>query len=96
MLKFWSAWKAHLKWSRLKPYQEFVRLIEDHLDGILAYCDKKISLGYVERTNLTAKNVIRRAYGYRDKDYMKLKIIQACTPWMSQFRPWIATHSSVP
>ena len=96
MLKFWSAWKAHLKWSRLKPYQEFVRLIEDHLDGILAYCDKKVSLGYVERTNLTAKNVIRRAYGYRDKDYMKLKIIQACTPWMSQFRPWIATHSSVP
>jgi transposase len=96
MLKFWSSWKAHLKWSRLKPYQEFVRLIEDHLDGILAYCDKKVSLGYVERTNLTAKNVIRRAYGYRDKDYMKLKIIQACTPWMSQFRPWMATHSSVP
>ena len=96
MLKFWSAWKAQLKWSRLAPYHEFVRLVEDHLDGILAYCDKKVSLGYVERTNLTAKNVIRRAYGYRDKDYMKLKILQACTPWMAQFRPWTVTHSSVP
>lgn len=41
---------------------------------------------YVERTNLTAKNVIRRAYGYGDKEYMKVKIIQACTPWMAQFR----------
>lgn len=23
-------------------------MVEDHLDGILAYCDKKVSLGYVE------------------------------------------------
>lgn len=95
-LRFWAAWKAELKWSRLKPYHEFVRMVEDHLDGILAYCDKKVSLGYVERTNLTAKNVIRRAYGYRDKGYMKLKIIQACTPWMVKFRPWTVAHSSVP
>jgi transposase len=96
MLRFWAGWKAKLKWSRLQPYHEFVRTVESHLDGILAYCDKKVSLGYVERTNLTAKNVIRRAYGYGDKDYMKLKIIQACTPWMAQFRPWTVTHSSVP
>lgn len=95
-LKFWAAWKAELKWSRLAPYHKFVCLVEDHLDGILAYCDKKVSLGYVERTNLTAKNVIRRAYGYGDKEYMKLKIIQACTPWMAQFRPWTAAHSCSP
>ena len=95
-LRFWSAWKAELKWSRLQPYKKFAQMVDDHLDGILAYCDKKVSLGYVERTNLTAKNVIRRAYGYGDKDYMKLKIIQACTPWMAQFQPWKVTHSSVP
>lgn len=95
-LKFWAAWKSALKWSRLAPYHKFVNLVEDHLDGILAYCDKKVSLGYVERTNLTAKNVIRRAYGYGDKEYMKLKIIQACTPWMAQFRPWTVAHSTPP
>lgn len=94
--RFWEAWKAQLKWSRLTPYRRFVRMIERHLDGILAYSDKKVSLGYIESSNLKARNVIRRAYGYRDKDYMKLKIIQACTPWMARFRPWTVAHSSVP
>ena len=45
-------------------------------------------MGYVESTNQKAKNVIRRAYGYRDKEFKKLKIIQACTPWMNEFKPW--------
>lgn len=75
-LRFWEEWKAQLKWSRLKPYHKFVRLVERHLDGILAHCD--------------------RAYGYRDKEYMKLKIIQACTPWMGTFRPWEFSHKIPP
>jgi transposase len=94
--KFWEEWKAQLKWSRLKSYRRFVQLVERHWDGILAFCDKKVSLGYIESANLKARNVIRRAYGYRDKDYMKLKIIQACTPRMVQFCPWTVAHSSVP
>ncbi len=95
-LKFFKGWVSQLKWSRLKHYQKFAQLVEKHLDGILAYCDKKVSLGYVESTNLKARNVIRRAYGYRDKPYMKLKIIQACTPWMNKFQPWSFTHSLSP
>ena len=95
-LRFWKDWKSQLKWSRLKPYHKFVTMVERHLHGILSYCDKKVSLGYIESSNLKARNVIRRAYGYRDKDYMKLKIIQACTPWMSQFCPWRVTHSLLP
>ncbi len=94
--RFWEEWKAQLKWSRLKAYRRFVNLVERHWDGILAFCDKKVSLGYIESSNLKARNAIRRAYGYRDKDYMKLKVIQACTPWMAQFRPWTVAHSSVP
>jgi transposase len=94
--RFFRGWVEQLKWSRLKPYHKFARMVENHLDGIIAYCDKKVALGYIERTNLTAKNVIRRAFGYRDKDYMKFKIIQACTPWMAQFRPWTVTHTFLP
>lgn len=91
--RFFDDWVDQLKWSRLKPYHKFARMVESHFDGILAYCDKKVSLGYIESTNLKAKNVIRRAYGYRDKEYMKLKIIQACTPWMGRFHPWGWTYA---
>jgi transposase len=91
-LKFFQGWVAQLKWSRLKPYRRFARMVELHLDGIPVHCDKQVSLGYIEACNLKARNVIRRAYGYRDKEYMKLKIIQICTPWMSQFTPWKNCH----
>ena len=85
--KFFKGWVRDLRWTRLKPYQKFVKMVQKHLDGILSYCDKKVFLGFIEATNLHAKNIIRRAYGYRDKEYMKLKIIQACSH-LGEFHPW--------
>ena len=79
-MKFFRKWVGALKWSRLAPLKKFAAMVEEHLDGILSSCDRKVPLGDVESTNQKAKNVIRRAYGYRDKDVKKLKIIQACTP----------------
>lgn len=86
-LKFWQNWKEQLKWSRLDLYKKFAMMIDNHLDGILAYCEKKVPLGYIEGTNLKARNIIKRAYGYRDKEYMKLKIIQGCSS-IGTFRPY--------
>jgi transposase len=84
--RFWEDWKEQLKWQRLEPYKRFAKMIDNHIEGILGYCDKKVSLGYIEGTNLKAKNIIRRAYGYRDKEYMKLKIIQGCSS-IGVFKP---------
>lgn len=92
-IRFWKHWKSQLKRSRLKPYNQFVRMVDKHFDGILAYCDNKVPLGYIESCNQKARNIIRRAYGFQDKEYLKLKIIQTCTPWMAKFNPWSATHS---
>lgn len=91
--KFWQLWKDSLKWSRLKPYERFVRMVDKHLEGILAYCDYKLPLGFIEGTNLKAKNIIRRAYGYKDDEYMKLKIIQACSS-LRFFQPWIVSFNN--
>ncbi|MBI3292905.1 MAG: ISL3 family transposase [Elusimicrobia bacterium] len=85
--RFFTEWVKELRWKRLKPYEKFSRMVEKHFDGILACCDKRVKLGYIEATNLHARNIIRRAYGYRDKEYMKLKILQACSS-LGAFRPW--------
>lgn len=91
-MKFWDKWKEQLKWSRLEPYKKFAKMMDNHMDGILSYCDAKLPLGYIESANLKAKNIIRRAYGYRDKEYMKLKIIQGCSS-LGVFNPWDTTSN---
>jgi len=92
--KFFRQWTEQLKWSRITPYQKFAQMIKEHWDGIEAYCDKHVSLGFIESANLKARNAIRMAYGFRNKDYMKLKIIQSCTPWMREFHPWAYHHNN--
>jgi len=86
--KFFARWVEQLKWSRLEPYHKFARMVESHLEGILAYCDKRVSLGYIEGSNLKARNIIRRAYRYWDKEYLKLKLIQGCSS-LGVFRLWV-------
>ncbi|MEW6102930.1 MAG: transposase [bacterium] len=85
-LKFWHNWKEKLKWSRLEPYKKFAKMIDRHIDGIIAYCEKKVPLGYIEGTNLKAKNIIRRdeAIGIRSS---LLKIIQGCSS-LGVFKPY--------
>jgi len=78
--KFFENWKKSLKWQRLKPYEDFCGLIERHWDGLAAYCnpENKVSLGYVEGLNNKIRVIQRRAYGFRDEEYLRLKIL-TCT-----------------
>ena len=78
--KFFDNWKASLRWQRLKPYEEFAQLIERHWDGIAAFCkpENKVSLGFVEGLNNKIRVIQRRAYGIRNEEYLRLKIL-TCT-----------------
>ena len=52
-------------------------MIDRHWDGIAAYCrpENKVSLGFVEGLNNKIRVIQRRAYGLRDKHYLRLKIL---------------------
>ena len=80
--RFFDNWRSALKWQRLKPYEEFARLIERHWDGVAAYCnpDHKVSLGFVEGFNNKIRVIQRRAYGFRDQEYLRLKILTCMLP----------------
>ncbi len=80
--RFFDNWRASLKWQRLKPYEKFAAMIEKHWDGIVAYChaDNKVALGFVEGLNNKVRALQRRAYGFRDEEYLRLKILTCMLP----------------
>ena len=80
--RFFESWRESLKWQRLKPYVKFAAMIERHWEGIASYChpENKCSLGMVEGLNNKIRVLQRRAYGYCDEEYLKLKIIAAFLP----------------
>jgi transposase len=80
--RFFENWRAGLKWQRLKPYEKFAEMIDRHWDGIATYCrpENKVSLGFVEGLNNKIRVIQRRAYGLRDEQYLRLKILTCMLP----------------
>ena len=80
--RFFDNWRASLKWQRLDPYQKFAAMIDRHWDGIAAYCrpQNKVSLGFVEGLNNKIRVLQRRAYGLRDEQYLRLKVLTCMLP----------------
>jgi len=80
--RFFENWRASLKWQRLAPYEKFAEMIDRHWHGIAAYCkpENKISLGFVEGLNNKIRVMQRRAYGLRDEEYLRLKILTCMLP----------------
>lgn len=80
--RFFENWRSSLKWQRLKPYEKFAAMINHHWDGIAAYCkpENKVSLGFVEGLNNKIRVIQRRAYGLRDEEYLRLKILTCMLP----------------
>ncbi len=80
--KFFDNWKTSLKWQRLPSYEKFAKMIEKHWDGIVAYCrpENKVPLGFVEGLNNKIRVIQRRAYGLRDGEYLRLKVLTCMLP----------------
>ena len=63
-------WCYGAKRSRLGPVKEFVRMVEAHWEGIIAWQDGQLSNGLLEGTNSLVQAAKRRARGYRSKAKM--------------------------
>jgi transposase len=80
--RFFENWRSSLKWQRLQPFQDFAKMIESHWDGIAAYIhsDDDVSLGFVEGLNNKIRVIQRRAYGLKDQEYLRLKVLTCTLP----------------
>lgn len=80
--KFFDNWKESLKWQKLKPFEKFAGLVDRHWDGIAAHCkeENRVSLGFVEGLNNKIRVYQRRAYGLKDPEYLRLKVLTCMLP----------------
>jgi transposase len=53
----------------------FAKSLHEHLAGILAYYNFPISTAALEGTNNKIKTMKRQAYGFRDLEFFKLKVM---------------------
>jgi transposase len=53
---------------------KFARTLRSHRMGILNYYDHRITTGALEGTNAKIRVMQRKAYGFRDEEYLKLRI----------------------
>ena len=63
-------WCSGAKRSRLQPVKDFVTLVENHWDGIVAWHTNHLSNGLLEGINSLVQAAKARARGYRNKNKM--------------------------
>jgi transposase len=72
---FLNDWIARARASRIPMLIKFANTLAAHRTGILAYYDFPISTGPLEGTDNKIKTMKRQAYGFRDIEFFKLKIM---------------------
>jgi len=72
---FLDGWIRRAKASGIKMLRQIAKTLEAHRAGLLAYYDVQITSGPLEGTNNKIKTMKRQAYGFRDHEFFKLKIL---------------------
>jgi transposase len=72
---FLDGWLRRAEASGIKVLQQMAKTLAAHRSGLLAYYDVMITSGPMEGTNNKIKTMKRQAYGFRDLEFFKLKIL---------------------
>lgn len=72
---FLDGWIKRAEASGIRMLQQMAKTLAAHRSGLLAYYDVMITSGPMEGTNNKIKTMKRQAYGFRDKEFLKLKIL---------------------
>jgi transposase len=73
--RVFTDWVKRAQSTSIKMLKKFANTLAGYKSGILAYYDYRISSGPLEGTNNKIKTMKRMAYGFRDMEFFKLKIM---------------------
>jgi transposase len=77
--KFLDNWIEWAKETGLPPLIKFAKGVDRDRAEILAWIKHRVTSAKLEAFNATISRIVKRACGYRDLDYLYLKIRQAAT-----------------
>jgi transposase len=72
---FLEEWLDMARSSGIRMLEKFANTLQEHQEEILNHYDYRISTGRLEGTNTKIQVMKRQAYGYRDHEFLKLKIL---------------------
>jgi len=73
--EFLTDWIERVRATGIPQLNTVAQTFEDHQEGILAYYDYPITTGPLEGINNKIKTLKRQAYGFRDLEFFKLRIL---------------------
>ena len=73
-------WCGMAEAAKITGLSKFVKTLRSHQTGICAWAQHPISTARLEAGNVSIALLRRRARGFRDTEYLKLKIYQTNTP----------------
>ena len=73
--QFLNGWIQLANITGIRILMSFAKTLAGHREGILAWYDYPISTGPLEGTNNKIKTMQRQAYGFRDREFLVLKIM---------------------
>ena len=74
-LKKWCTWATR---SGLVPMKKVAKMLLDHADNIVTFCQHRITNAVAEGLNSKIMSIKRRACGYRNKEHFKTAIYFFC------------------
>jgi transposase len=78
-LQRFERWKENIEKIEMEEFSEVLKTIENYWYGIENYFTHRLTNGASEGYNNKIGLIKRRAFGFKDIEYLKLKILQSCS-----------------
>lgn len=75
---FLTTWAAKMSGQLKEAFDRFISMLSGYMYGVLTFFEHRFTNAVAEGLNNKIKVLKRMAYGYRDKEYFKLKIYRRC------------------
>ena len=71
-------WEAKARESGIPEILWVLKMIEHRREGVMNFFEYQVANGMAEEFNNVVGTIKKQAYGFHDRDYLKLKILRIC------------------